>query len=103
MKGGIYKIIFPGDRTEDGVTVVYVGRSKSVLARWSRHRASFRRGIHENSILAGLYALHGNPQFLLVCRCPPDELNQREAEAISACMADTDVRCANIRMEESSK
>ena len=59
---------------------VYVGQSKDVRKRLSHHKAYLRRGVHYNTYLQRAFRKHGEKAFKfgVVCKCPEDELDERE-------------------------
>lgn len=65
---------------------VYIGSSVSVGNRTAYHLSKLRHGIHDNSHLQRAWTLYGGAEFvfLLVQRCPADQLQHWEGWWMSA-------------------
>jgi len=74
MTCGIYRI----EHTESGRT--YIGRSGNVHARLEQHRASLRRGKHDNPQLQKAWNEHGADafEFAIVEQCDSADVEERE-------------------------
>ncbi len=79
MKSGIYKITI-GPRT------FYWGQAQDLHQRKLEHLSAFRRAGHHNPWLQRAYNKHGEAalEFIVVLRCPVEELNAREQEYLDA-------------------
>lgn len=59
---------------------IYIGSSVNVEQRVAYHRSKLRHGIHDNTHLQRAWSLYGEAEFvfLLLQRCPSDQLASRE-------------------------
>jgi group I intron endonuclease len=73
-KCGIYKINCRANDKD------YVGSSKQIYLRWTRHRQELRRGKSNCRILQNAWLKHGEDAFVfsILEECLPDELEARE-------------------------
>jgi len=78
MKSGIYKII---NLTNNKF---YIGSSRNIRQRWSKHRSLLRKGVHENKHLQNAWILYGEQNFEFVILEEVDEkmLLSREQDLI---------------------
>ena len=59
---------------------VYIGQSRNIMKRISRHRCDLRRGSHKNKTLQQDFDMYGIDNFIFeaLCECPLSQLNTLE-------------------------
>lgn len=73
MDSGIYKLVYKDN------TVIYVGSSNNLKTRKRQHFNRLRANKHHNFIVQRVYNKHkGNIVFETICKCPVEELTDRE-------------------------
>lgn len=75
MTCGIYLLNFIG------TDKVYIGKSKKIEARYTRHLESFRAGIASKKMMEA-YKLYGAPTYTIICETSLEDLDKTEYEAI---------------------
>lgn len=75
MTCGIYILNFTG------TDKVYIGKSKKIEARYTRHLESFRAGIASKKMMEA-YRVYGTPTYTVLCETSLEDLDKTEYEAI---------------------
>ena len=62
----------------------YIGSSKNIYSRWQKHRALLRKSTHWDKHLQNAWNKYGESsfKFVVLCKCPEDELLVKEQEYI---------------------
>lgn len=75
----------------------YIGQSVNMRSRCRGHFAALKRGNHKNAKMQSVYNKHGNPAFLMLCRCSVSVIDTVEQAFIDRYSADR--KCMNIAID----